>query len=438
MKGFTDEPNYTIELLAGGTTLEDVIENHIYEQALAEKNAFVVADLGALMRQHLLWQNSMPQVRPFYPVRCNSSPAVIEVLAALGVGFVCANKAEASLVLNQDVAPENVILSGACKQLAHLKYAAKNGITHLVCDNEAELCKIARTHPSAKLLLQVSTEPHAEEASMSFGCSLKSCRHLLEMAKELGVQVVGVTFQIPASCTDQQAYTHALSDARCVFDMGEELGFNMNILDVGGGFSGSETQLKQVHAAMKPLLEAYFPPMSGVCVIAEPGSFYVSSAFTLAVNVIDKQVVARDRQDELGDTVKLTSNDEPEFLYYLSEGVYGSFVSKLLGGTIPQPSVRKTSMAPEELLFCSSLWGPSCDSLDQVLESCLLPELQVGDWLVFSDMGSLSDGQPSTFSDADKPPVFYTIAAADWYDMQEAGIPLDSTMKNFSLVQYGM
>lgn len=27
-------------------------------------------------------------------------------------------------------------------------------------------------------------------------------------------------FQIPASCTDQQAYTHALSDARCVFDMG--------------------------------------------------------------------------------------------------------------------------------------------------------------------------------------------------------------------------
>lgn len=51
---------------------------------------------------------------------------------------------------------------------------------------------------------------------------------------------------------------------------------------------------------MKPLLEAYFPPMSGVCVIAEPGSFYVSSAFTLAVNVIDKQVVARDRQDELG------------------------------------------------------------------------------------------------------------------------------------------
>lgn len=34
MKGFTDELNYIVELLEGGTTLEDVIDNHIYDQAL--------------------------------------------------------------------------------------------------------------------------------------------------------------------------------------------------------------------------------------------------------------------------------------------------------------------------------------------------------------------------------------------------------------------
>jgi len=74
---------------------------------------------------------------------------------------------------------------------------------------------------SCRLLLQLTTEAHAAETSMAFGFSLKSCRHLLEKAKELGVQVVGATFHIPSSCQDlQQAYTHALSDARCVFDMG--------------------------------------------------------------------------------------------------------------------------------------------------------------------------------------------------------------------------
>lgn len=46
------------------------------------------------------------------------------------------------------------------------------------------------------------------------------------------------------------------------------------------------------------VVDAYFPPSAGVSIIAEPGSYFVSSAFTLAVNVISKEVVARDRQDQ--------------------------------------------------------------------------------------------------------------------------------------------
>lgn len=34
MKGLADKPSYIIELLEGGETLEDVIDGHIYEQAL--------------------------------------------------------------------------------------------------------------------------------------------------------------------------------------------------------------------------------------------------------------------------------------------------------------------------------------------------------------------------------------------------------------------
>lgn len=76
-----------------------------------------------------------------------------------------------------------------------------------------------------RLLLQLTTEAHAAETSVPFGFSLKSCKHLMDTAKELGVQVVGATFHIPSSCQDlQQAYTRALSDARCVFDMGVSFG----------------------------------------------------------------------------------------------------------------------------------------------------------------------------------------------------------------------
>lgn len=106
----------------------------------------------------------------------------------------------------------------------------------------------------------------------------------------------------------------------------------MTILNIGGGFNGSEFQLEQVlqacnfnfflilnivqcrhfiikqvflplifqiHSTVAPLLEAYFPSGSGVSVIAEPGNFFVFSTFTLAVNVIGKKSVYQDLHGEI-------------------------------------------------------------------------------------------------------------------------------------------
>ena len=55
--------------------------------------AFFLADLGAVVRKHFYFLKCLPRVRPFYAVKCNSSPGVLKVLAELGLGFSCANKA---------------------------------------------------------------------------------------------------------------------------------------------------------------------------------------------------------------------------------------------------------------------------------------------------------------------------------------------------------
>ncbi|XP_016403621.1 antizyme inhibitor 1-like, partial [Sinocyclocheilus rhinocerous] len=139
--------------------------------------------------------------------------------------------------------------------------------------------------------------------------------------------------------------------------MAEELGFEMSILDVGGGFDGSEAQLDEVNQTLKPMLDMYFPLSTGLTIIAEPGAYYVSSAFTLAVNIIAKKTVARDFSGQPHNA--LSANDEPEFLYYMNDGVYGSFASKLLcEDSISMPLAHK-EVSAEEPLFSSSLWGPS-------------------------------------------------------------------------------
>ncbi|CAO2578180.1 Ornithine decarboxylase [Lemmus lemmus] len=70
--------------------------------------------------------------------------------------------------------------------------------------------------------------------------------------------------------------------------MGTEVGFSMYLLDIGGGFPGSD-DTEGITNVINPALDKYFPPVSGVRAVAEPGRYYVVSAFTLAVNIIAKK-----------------------------------------------------------------------------------------------------------------------------------------------------
>ena len=130
--------------------------------------------------------------------------------------------------------------------------------------------------------------------SVKFGATVRTSRLLLEWAKELNIDIIGVSFHVGSGCTDPETFVQAVSDARCVFDMGAEVGFSMYLLDIGGGFPGSEdTKLKfeEITSVINPPLDKHFPSDSGVRIIAEPGRYDVVSAFTLTVNIIAKKTM---------------------------------------------------------------------------------------------------------------------------------------------------
>ncbi|XP_059908237.1 ornithine decarboxylase 1-like, partial [Gadus macrocephalus] len=96
--------------------------------------------------------------------------------------------------------------------------------------------------PHSRLVLRIATDDSNSVCPLSvkFGATLKGCRGLLQRAKELSLDVIGVSFHVGSMCRDPATYTQAISDARCVFDMAEEFGYKMSLLDIGGGFPGSE------------------------------------------------------------------------------------------------------------------------------------------------------------------------------------------------------
>ncbi|NXE71872.1 AZIN2 inhibitor, partial [Calcarius ornatus] len=198
-------------------------------------------------------------------------------------------QAEITRVQGIGVPPDRIFYSSPCKQLAHLRHAAAHGVRLMAFDNQVELSKVARSHPRARMLLGIAADPiPAAQPSLSFGSTLESCGQLLQTAKDQAVEVVGVSFHLGSRGLEPQAWAQAVATAQLVFDVGTELGHPMRLLDIGGGFPATEDSrapLEEIATGINSALDLYFPEGSGVEIIARPGRYYVTSAFTLAVSI---------------------------------------------------------------------------------------------------------------------------------------------------------
>lgn len=66
-------------------------------------------------------------------------------------------------------------------------------------------------------------------------------------------------------------------------------------------------------------------------------------------------------------------------------------------------------------MYPCSIWGPTCDGLDRIVEQCYLPEMQVGDWMVFENMGAYTIAVASTFNGFQRPDVYNVMSRPAWW-----------------------
>ncbi|XP_012975617.2 antizyme inhibitor 2 [Mesocricetus auratus] len=354
------------------------------------QDPFMVLDLDALVGRHQTFLQALPQVQPFYAVKCNSRPWVLRVLAALGTGFDCASQGELEQVLGLGVAPSRIIFANPCKAVSHIRYAARSGVQLLTFDSEEELAKVAQHHPGARLVLRIQIQKSQSSFPLNdkFGAPLEACGHLLQAARDLGLAVVGASFHVGSDCQTPQSYQQAIADCHCVFEMGRRAGHHMSLLDLGGGFPGTEgskARFEEMARVINAARAQYFPEGTGVEVIAEPGRFYMESVCTTAVNIIAKKAA-------------LESGGHRKLKYYLNEGYYGAFRIFLREPVSRIPIAVKEFPSEPSLLPCT-LYGPTCDAFDRLsLKEVQLPELDVGDWLIFPDTGAYTSSMSSTFN----------------------------------------
>ena len=254
-------------------------------------------------------------------------------------------------------------------------------------DNSDELYKIKELFPDAELYLRILTDDSSSlcRLSLKFGASLDCTEDLLVLAKELNLNVVGISFHVGSGASDPQSFIKAVQDARVVFDQASLLGYDLKTLDVGGGFT-SDSLFENMASVLSNALDDYFP--SSVRIIGEPGRYFVSDAYTLACNVIAR----RDIMDSF--------TQKPSYMLYLNDGVYGNFSSIIFDHQHPVPKILATQNGHDDGRAVEySIWGPTCDGIDRITEKsifrCLL---DIGDWLYFEEMGAYTKCSATRFN----------------------------------------
>ena len=242
---------------------------------------------------------------------------------------------------------------------------------HEVLGDEASKCRIV-------FRLWVDDSHASCPLGSKFGCKIEELDAILTALKEYNMNAVGVAFHVGSGNSSVSAYDGAIASAKVVFDKAKEYGFVMNLLDLGGGWAGflgknelNNPILDDAATVINNALEKYgFNEVKGLKIIAEPGRYF------------------NERTISVGCTVTGVTKRNGRFIYRLNEGVKGVFKDKYLSEMPFETVPLKNDNTDLEKTYPSSLLGSSAFKDDTIVADIQLPEMKVGDHIMFTRMGA--------------------------------------------------
>jgi diaminopimelate decarboxylase len=201
---------------------------------------------------------------------------------------------------------------------------------------------------------------------------------LLKIANTLKLNIIGFSFHVGSNCLSAESFYEALCDCRKATDISAKYGFQINIIDIGGGFTSISPNIKfeDVACRINDGIHNFFEKEldnNSIEFISEVGRYLVEKSHTLVLNVIGKKIVND------------SESNEQIIEYYLNESTYGSF--NCINNDHYRPNLLAFNERTENLKK-SRCWGVTCDGGDLICDSILLPDLAIGECLFVENMGA--------------------------------------------------
>ena len=353
------------------------------------KGSALVMSPSRVRTQLERWTNLLPRVFPYYAVKCNPEPVLLETLRYYNIGFDCASLREVHSVLSLNTGEskvDKIIYAHPMKSKNDIDVVDSLGIRMTVVDSVEECEKLTSCGWKGSTLLRVAVNDTDSKMpfSVKFGCSLEEAKVIAKCSQ---IPISGVSFHVGSGCENPRQYKQAIHYSVLeVFDILRKNKHNPHILDIGGGYSSNYTEFSKAASIIREAITIYTTPK--ISVIAEPGRYLAQPSQDLFVKVIAKKPGIAGKG----------------WRYIIDESVYGQFScipfdhQKPSWIHIPMSNTSMNTNTLEE----SVIFGRTCDSLDIIAKGRMNP-MEVGDWLYFPLMGAYTSATASEFNGFPKP-----------------------------------
>lgn len=321
-----------------------------------------------------------------YAMKANANPQVVQTLVELGGGLEIASLAELDRALNAGATGDSIICSNPIKNPVFLARMRDAGVFAVVVDSTDEVDKVANYMPGARVYVRLSVDNTGSVLPLAgkFGVDGATALALFDQARDLGLVPMGLSFHVGSQCLKVDNWRNAIAACGDVWREAVQRGHNLYFLDIGGGYPAGHYHtaaiptIEEIGAVVMQSVADYIPASPDFMLILEPGRGMVGESGALVSTVVGRA--------QRGDQTWL----------YLDAGVFNGLMETYEG--FPPVVELVSDRAAERPTRVYTLAGPSCDSCDVIARNIELPEINIGDRLLFHDAGAYTNEYAAAFN----------------------------------------
>lgn len=343
-------------------------------------------DFEVISKTYDRFTRAFPQGNIFYAMKANADPLISRLVVNKGGGLEIASAAELNRALEAGATGDQIICSNPIKNPAFLRQMQEAGVYAMVIDSSYEVEKVAQHAPGSRVYIRLAVDNTGSVLPLAgkFGVDGATALSLADQARDAGLEVIGLSFHVGSQCLSPNNWANAIRASGQVWRAAERRGHRFTLLNIGGGYPVGHyrdrtiPKLETIGRVVARSIARYIPATDDLMLILEPGRGLVGEAGRLLAKVEGKA-------DRGGDT-----------WLYLDAGVFNGLMETYEGFPPVVGLMARDAKTRDEMRY--TLAGPSCDSCDVIARGVKMPEIHIGDRLVFYDAGAYTNEYAAAFN----------------------------------------